>query len=99
MSTLERSVRPVSWTLFALILLAAWTSAPVRGEDRPLDLPKDGAWVRYHQHTESVKGGNDGTMIITLSFVGTVVEEGKPPQLRTAFVLDSRHAEGIGVGG
>ena len=69
-------VRLIRHTVLAIFLFAGWSSVPVRGEDRLPELPKDGTWVRWQCETE-FSGNKESTGPVTLSLVGTVIDDGE----------------------
>jgi hypothetical protein len=69
--------RFAGWVLLAATAVLAG-SGNGRGEDWPREIPKDGAWVRYHEEVQDLaKREKYAPVKTTLSFVGTVVEEGQ----------------------
>jgi hypothetical protein len=60
-----------------MALVAASIPSTVRSEDARSELPKDGAWVRYQAEIE-YPGLRTDLSNVTLSVVGSVMEDGKP---------------------
>jgi hypothetical protein len=80
-------VGSISVAFLAVSLLNTWATIDCRGEDRPRELPKDGAWARY-QVQNDIAGERDTTASVTLSLVGTIVEDGVPCRwLETKMVI------------
>jgi hypothetical protein len=73
-------------------------SAPksvISGDERPArELPKDGAWVRYQKTVQNLKTGKTFVpATVTLSFVGTQIEDGQPCRwLELKLVIPEREA-------
>ena len=63
-----------------LVILAVFAPGILRADDAPDKFPKDGAWVRYETETVVSEPGGErqSSAKCTLSFVGSVVDDGVP---------------------
>jgi hypothetical protein len=69
---------PLAAKFVAVAVLLGTTPAIGHGEDRPSQLPKDGTWVRYKkQVTDLAKDKKHGEITVTLSLVGTGLDDGE----------------------
>ncbi|MSR57330.1 MAG: hypothetical protein EXS05_06630 [Planctomycetaceae bacterium] len=64
--------------VLGLAILAGSSSSTGRGDDQPRQLAKDGAWVQYQWDWERLDNGQTMSGKLTLSFVGSLVENGEP---------------------
>jgi len=74
-----RFIRPLARTLLAVVIIVGGAErGPVRGEGQPRNIPKDGSWVRYQKESTSLTPvlRKKGPIQVTLSFVGSAVDEG-----------------------
>lgn len=84
-----QTFRRIARVFLAIVLLAGFSRAAVRGEDPARELPKDGAWVRYRVEGVERQNGQEGayTATVTVSLVGSAVEDGVPCRWRESKVV------------
>ncbi len=69
----------LSVAIVAVAALLGTTPVIGHAEDRPRQLPKDGTWVRYQKEVANLANDKKYDEIkVTLSFVGSAVDEGEP---------------------
>lgn len=80
-------------------LFVVCTAVVVGGEDRPRELPKDGSWVRW-QCEYRLQEGKPIDFVVTLSLVGSAVEDDQPCrwlEVKQEFRIEGEVAARVGV--
>ncbi len=95
---LRASIPRPARACLVIILLVGWYLVPVLAEDRPRELPKDGTWVRWQVETE-FRDEKRSALTVTLSLVGTVVEDGERCRWleRKQEIREGQHAGTVSV--